>query len=193
MNLGDALKRAQSASKVLERSKPTSVRFSWNSLQSKSMQESSSRSSRKSSSLAQWTRSGSSCSCSIKRQIAGLPVTTPLRDLRTYKVNVVDSQAIQVTVTPRITLPLVSVKWSDAASTTYLTLKEANDSSVPLRCRKLYADGSPHRSPRPLPQRVGLDMEQAKADVRPFLHDARQLDGWSRELFLEIANRIRVE
>ena len=43
-------------------------------------------------------------------------------------------------------------------------------------------------------QRIeGLDIEKAKADVRPFLRDPRQIEGWSNELFREIVSRIRVE
>ena len=38
-----------------------------------------------------------------------------------------------------------------------------------------------------------LDIEKAKADVRPFIREVATIEGWSRELFITAASRIRVE
>ena len=38
----------------------------------------------------------------------------------------------------------------------------------------------------------GLDLEAAMADVRPFLKDKRQMDGWSKDLFKAVIERIEV-
>lgn len=40
---------------------------------------------------------------------------------------------------------------------------------------------------------AGLDVGKAKNDVRPFLRDANSLDVWSKDFFLEVAKKIRVE
>ncbi len=39
---------------------------------------------------------------------------------------------------------------------------------------------------------MSLDIDAARRDVRPFVRDARELDAWSRELFLDAVDRLRL-
>lgn len=45
-----------------------------------------------------------------------------------------------------------------------------------------------------LEQRIAsLDIAKAKTDVLPFVRDARELEAWSSDFFMEIIRRISVE
>ena len=45
-----------------------------------------------------------------------------------------------------------------------------------------------------LEQRIAsLDIDKAKADVLPFIRDARELQVWSPEFFMEIIRRIKFQ
>ncbi len=38
-----------------------------------------------------------------------------------------------------------------------------------------------------------LDIQNVKKDIEPFLHDCNQLDGWSQDLFISLADRIKIQ
>jgi hypothetical protein len=38
-----------------------------------------------------------------------------------------------------------------------------------------------------------LDIEAAKKDIRPFIKDSSELDLWSKDFFLQVIQRLRVE